>query len=129
MKLQKRFLLFLGLFNLMLLAGCAPAAPTGSTDVIQTPPAETSAVTSETPAASQELQLTIVELAAYNGQEGNPAYIAVDGVIYDVTDVPQWKGGKHMGYLAGIDATEALKSSPHGAAKLKGIPIVGTITE
>jgi predicted heme/steroid binding protein len=107
-----RILIFI-LQSLLLFAGCAPAKTAGDTET----------------AAGEELQLTLVELAAYNGQDGNPAYIAVDGVIYDVTDVPQWKGGKHMGYLGGIDATEALKSSPHGIGKLKGIPIVGTVSE
>lgn len=34
-----------------------------------------------------QLELTLEELAAYDGKDGNPAYIAVDGVIYDVTDV------------------------------------------
>lgn len=107
-----RALVFVFLF-MLLFAGCAPAETAGHSET----------------AAGEELQLTLKELAAYTGQDGNPAYIAVDGVIYDVTDVPQWKDGKHMGYLAGIDATEFLKSAPHGAAKLKGVPIVGTITE
>ena len=40
------------------------------------------------------------ELAKYNGQNGQPAYVAVDGVVYDVTGVAAWAGGKHHGNLA-----------------------------
>ena len=67
------------------------------------------------------------ELAQYNGQNGNPAYVAVDGKVYDVTDVPQWKNGSHFGkYQAGADLTEEIKTvSPHGISKLDSVPIVG----
>ncbi|MPM81689.1 hypothetical protein SDC9_128746 [bioreactor metagenome] len=52
----------------------------------------------------------------------------MDGVIYDVTNVPQWKGGKHNGYTAGQDLTDIIKNkSPHGVAKLQGVPIVGEL--
>lgn len=87
------------------------------------------ASTTETQTAS-DLVLTLEELAKYNGQDGNPAYVAVDGIVYDVTKVRDWKGGKHNGYEAGKDLTDAIKNkSPHGTAKLKGLPIVGKIKE
>ncbi len=66
---------------------------------------------------------TAAELAPYDGQNGQPAYIAVKGVVYDVTDVPQWAGGKHHGYAAGKDLTAAF---PHSASQLNGVPVVGT---
>jgi len=76
------------------------------------------------------LELTLQELAAYNGKDGNPAYIAVDGVIYDVTDSPKWKDGEHNGYTAGQDLTEAIKQkSPHGVSKLSNVLVVGKIKE
>lgn len=54
-------------------------------------------------------------LSKYTGQDGMAAYVAVDGVIYDVTDVPAWTGGKHNGSMAGMDVTDAIKNkSPHG---------------
>lgn len=77
-----------------------------------------------------QLELTLEELAAYDGKDGNPAYIAVDGVIYDVTDVSFWRGGEHNGFSAGQDLTDAIKNqSPHGVARLRGVPVVGELVE
>ena len=74
------------------------------------------------------LELTLAELAQYNGKDGNPAYVAVDGVIYDVTNLPKWKNGEHNGYTAGQDLTDIIKNkSPHGVSKLEGVPVVGTL--
>ena len=79
-------------------------------------------------AESTGLVLTLEELAKYDGQNGNPAYIAVDGVVYDVSNVPQWKDGKHNGFTAGNDLTDAIRTkSPHGVSKLKNVPAVGTL--
>ena len=43
------------------------------------------------------------ELRKYNGQNGAAAYIAIDGIVYDVTHSPAWKNGIHHGYQAGYD--------------------------
>jgi predicted heme/steroid binding protein len=76
------------------------------------------------------IQITIEELAMYDGTEGNPAYIAVDGVIYDVSDSTRWSGGSHNGFTAGQDLSAQIKTiSPHGLSVLDGIPIVGEIIE
>jgi len=72
----------------------------------------------------------VEELAQYNGKDGQPAYVAVEGVIYDVTDVPQWAGGEHNGYSAGADLTDAItQQSPHGTSVLADLPVVGTLVE
>ncbi|KAB3531613.1 cytochrome B5 [Alkaliphilus serpentinus] len=80
---------------------------------------------------TQELpEFTLEELAEYDGKEGKPAYIAVDGIIYDVTDVREWKDGQHNGFEAGKDLTEAIKNqSPHGVSKLKNIKAVGKLVD
>jgi predicted heme/steroid binding protein len=91
---------------------------------------KTSTVQSAAPAsAPAQLSLTLKELAKYNGKNGNPAYVAVDGIIYDVTDVKAWKNGSHKGqHEAGIDLTEQInKRSPHGPRVLKKRPVVGKI--
>lgn len=86
----------------------------------------------ESPAEESEsggLVLTAAELAAYDGKDGQPAYVAVDGVVYDVTDVPQWANGDHYeGMTAGQDLTEQIETlSPHGTSVLDGLPVVGTL--
>ena len=79
-------------------------------------------------AADGTLELTLDQLKQYDGKNGNPAYIAVDGIIYDVTNVRQWKNGGHEGYSAGNDLTDAIKNkSPHGTSKLNGVPVVGKL--
>jgi predicted heme/steroid binding protein len=73
-------------------------------------------------------EFTLEELAQYNGKDGNPAYVAVNGKVYDVTDVPAWRGGSHQGeVVAGIDATAFISQSPHGASVLNGLKVVGTL--
>ena len=78
-----------------------------------------------------ELSLTLGELAQYDGLEGRKAYIAVDGVIYDVTEIPQWKEGLHMGrFQAGQDYSEEIRSeSPHGTKMLDRAPEIGVLID
>ena len=73
-------------------------------------------------------EFKLEELAQFNGKDGNPAYVAVNGKVYDVTDVPAWRGGEHQNSVtAGIDATEFISKSPHGASVLNGLKVVGTL--
>lgn len=67
------------------------------------------------------------ELAKYNGQNGQPAYVAYKGIVYDVSNVPQWAGGTHHGEQAGTDVTNDISRSPHGERVLADLPQVGTL--
>jgi len=74
--------------------------------------------------------MTKSELARHNGRDGQPAYIAVNGTIYDVTASPLWTGGDHQGsHQAGADLTEALKKAPHVRAVVERFPVVGRLEE
>jgi len=98
-----------------------------ATEENSTQTSENNTQTSEEDTESM-LSLTASELGAFNGKDGNPAYIAIDGVIYDVTDVTMWSGGDHNGFEAGQDLTEEIKNiSPHGVSKLKGLTVVGEL--
>ncbi len=71
---------------------------------------------------------TLSQLAAYNGDNGTTAYMAVNGTVYDVTNADQWTNGWHQGlHLAGTDATTAFAGSPHSQAYLDVLTIVGTL--
>ena len=77
------------------------------------------------PEQAEEKTFTLDELEEYDGKDGAKAYIAGDGVVYDVTDVEPWAGGEHNDYEAGKDLTEEIKTeSPHGVSKLEGVPVV-----
>lgn len=94
---------------------------------------ETSGAASESSAGETSSELktfTRDELAKYTGKDGTRAYIAIDGKVYDVTDVSQWKNGSHANgkFEAGKDFTEELKNlAPHDSSKLDGVPVVGTL--
>lgn len=110
----------------------ATEAPTATMALTASPaPKATATPTATTKAGSAAdgtLELTLDQLKQYNGKNGNPAYIAVDGILYDVSNVSQWKNGGHEGYSAGNDLTDAIKnSSPHGTSKLNGVPVVGKL--
>lgn len=106
-----------------LVVGCSSPSP--EDPAVSSPLVEEGEV-----AGVEDLVLTVEELALYNGQDGMPAYVAVDGVIYDVSDVEYWSGGTHNGFEAGKDLTNEIKNiSPHGVGKLEGVPIVGRLAE
>lgn len=73
---------------------------------------------------------TLEELAQYNGKDGQPAYVAINGVVYDVTDVSEWADGMHKnGLTAGQDLSTFINSAPHGTSVLQSLPIVGELAE
>ena len=72
--------------------------------------------------------MTLAELAQYNGRDGRPAYIAVNGTIYDVTESPRWQNGLHPpDHQAGQDLTEELATAPHVRAVVERFPVVGSL--
>lgn len=70
---------------------------------------------------------TLEELSKYNGENGNKAYVAYKGLVYDVTDSPQWSNGKHQGHTAGTDLTKEISGAPHGDSVFKNLKVVGKL--
>ena len=68
---------------------------------------------------SEERIFTERELQQFDGTRGQPIYIAYEGIVYDVTASPLWRGGLHQDlHYAGVDLTRALRTpggpSSHG---------------
>lgn len=51
---------------------------------------------------------TLSELASFDGSSGKPAYVAIDGIVYDASKVSSWGGGTHFGLVAGQDLSKEL---------------------
>jgi len=76
------------------------------------------------------LKLTRAQLAEYNGLGGKPAYVAVDGKIYDVSKSPVFQDGKHFNHEElGYDLTSDLINAPHEADVLEKYPQVGELVD
>lgn len=70
------------------------------------------------------------ELALYNGTKGRPAYVAVNGTVYDVSGNPYWNDGVHQNlHRAGADLTSELHASPHREDVLRAMNRVGVMAK
>ncbi len=120
---KKSLFIVIILGAMFIFASCSSDSPVSEPAPIEAPveaPAE----------AADEITFTLEELRAFNGKDGNPAYIAVNGVVYDVTNSSRWKEGMHNGFEAGKDLTEEIVGeSPHGLRVLDNVPVVGKIAD
>ena len=68
------------------------------------------------------------ELAGFDGHEGRPAYVAVDGVVYDASGSALWRGGNHVrAHDAGADLSREITMAPHPKERLERLPRVGVV--
>lgn len=58
-------------------------------------------------------EYTRAQLALRNGQDKPEVWVALRGIIYDVTNSRLWRNGKHYEHWAGQDLTDALADAPH----------------
>ena len=85
---------------------------------------------SSNPSISQpnERIFTIEELANYDGKDGKPAYVAVEGTVYDVTNNRTWAAATHFGLVAGKNHTQEFASCHAGQQSiLQTLPVVGRL--
>lgn len=73
---------------------------------------------------TSEKSFNLSELAKYNGKNGQSAYVAVDGVVYDMTNV--FANGAHYGHIAGTELTNAFYTR-HAKSAISKYPIVGKL--
>ncbi len=68
-------------------------------------------------------------LARHDGDRF-PAYVACQGMVFDVSQSPEWRNGLHRNlHWAGQDLTAELADAPHGFEALFRCPRVGTYRE
>ena len=73
---------------------------------------------------------TLEEVSKYDGKDGRPAYVVIDGTVYDVTGNEYWKDGQHFGVKAGTVLTDSFYSSHlKNPEILKKLRVVGVIKE
>lgn len=108
---------------LLVIAGCG----TKQTASSSASPSVSAAADSTAPTDSSQKVFTLDELAKYNGQNGAKAYVAVNGVVYDVTNAKNWTNGSHEGHSAGQDLSSVINQAPHGSSVLKDLPVVGKL--
>ena len=78
--------------------------------------------------SEQSKKFTLEELAKNDGKNGNPAYIAFKGKVYDVTDSAFWLSGEHLNaHDAGKDLTAEMDLAPHGPENLDRVKLIGEL--
>ncbi len=71
---------------------------------------------------------TYQELRKFNGKNGQPIYVAYNGLIYDVTASDLWKTGRHQNrHDSGDDLSTVFASAPHGVEVFDHVPVVGKL--
>lgn len=74
-----------------------------------------------------QVLFTLEELSRYNGENGAPAYVAVNGTVYDVTNNDAWRGATHYDLKAGKDFSAEFNFHHGDSARLNQLPIVGRL--
>lgn len=118
-------------------AACGGSA-TDTTGPPATGPASSGPATTEpavsTTTASGEQVFTLEDLAQHDGKDGRAAYVAVDGIVYDVSGSRMWPEGQHsacgLGAMAGRDLSETIQRAPRNMRTLiENMPVVGELAQ
>jgi predicted heme/steroid binding protein len=67
---------------------------------------------------------TLQELTQYDGLNGSPAYLAIHGIVYDVTSVQLLRDGRHHDVFPGRDVSEQFV---HNQAILNRLQVIGRL--
>ena len=69
------------------------------------------------------------QLALRNGQDKPEVWVALNGIIYDVSKSRLWNKGKHYEHWAGQDLTDELPDAPHNEKVFDKFKVVGKLTD
>jgi len=102
-----------------LLAGCSKKEPMVISEGQST-------TAQEQEARTPEKTFTLEELAEYDGVDGRPAYVGVDGLVYDVSLI--FSKGEHYKHMAGKELTQEFYSV-HVKREIEKYPVVGMVED
>ena len=70
------------------------------------------------------------ELAKYDGREGRPGYIGVNGNVYDVSKVPEWEGAEVHGSVVGHDLSDVTyQEAAQKYSPVSKLPLIGKLVD
>jgi predicted heme/steroid binding protein len=65
--------------------------------------------------SDSNLEFTIQEVRRFDGEDGQPMYLAYEGIVYDVSRCPRWRTGMHeFLHFPAQDLTGEMEGAPHG---------------
>jgi len=77
-----------------------------------------------------ETEISPEELSAKDGKDGRPAWVSLQGKVYDVSGSKLWAGGTHMRrHQAGRVLDKEMSSAPHGTEVLDRVSRAGLLKE
>ena len=104
-------------------ARTSPPTTSAPTTAVPTTKVQTTSV----PTTAKAKTFSKTELAKYDGKNGNKAYIAYNGKVYDVSAI--WVNGYHHNLKAGTDITIIYNlCNKHGSSIFSIFTIIGTYT-
>lgn len=81
----------------------------------------------------EEVNVTKDELLEKDGREGNLCWVAIDGIVYEISGFALWVDGLHTSSggkaRCGKDLSGVINESPHGKSKLKLLKEVGILIQ
>lgn len=75
----------------------------------------------------QQKEFDLEELEQYDGKNGKPAYVSIEGIVYDISNESIFEERKNKESLAGKDLTELFSLSLKINTIINRAPIVGVI--
>lgn len=86
--------------------------------------------TKQTQKGEEQIELpvyTLEQLGLRNGRSTREIWVAYRGLIYDVTESPLFKNGRHYKLDTGRDLTSEMEKAPHLDDVLKDWKIAGKL--
>jgi predicted heme/steroid binding protein len=126
---NKKLLLAIGVIAALAVGVGAYAAMTEKEKTTQSPATSTSQSTSQA-TGSSATAITLAQVQANNGQNGNKCWVIVDTTVYQISGFAQWVDGVHTSSggkaRCGKDLTDVIGDSPHGRSVLRLLTVVGS---